>query len=77
LNDVMLNQVVVSFGDADVTKRVMLGIQQDGTCWCGPTVWKGQTAIRVSVSSWATTPADVEKSLAAMLRVAAEAKSMT
>ncbi len=74
LNEVVLNQVVVSFGDAEVTKRVMTGIQQDGTCWCGPTVWKGQSAMRISVSSWATTAADVEQSLAAMLRVAAAVK---
>lgn len=71
LNEVVLNQVVVSFGDAETTKVVMTGIQQEGSCWCGPTVWKGQTAMRISVSSWATTEADVEKSLAAMLRVAA------
>ncbi len=73
LNEVVLNQVVVSFGDADTTKRVMTGIQQEGTCWCGPTVWKGQSAMRISVSSWATTAADVEQSLAAMLRVAGAA----
>jgi glutamate/tyrosine decarboxylase-like PLP-dependent enzyme len=70
LNDVVLNQVLVSFGDAETTRRVIAGIQDDGTCWCGPTVWQGQTAMRISVSSWATTPADVEKSLDAMLRVA-------
>jgi glutamate/tyrosine decarboxylase-like PLP-dependent enzyme len=71
LNEVVLNQVVVRFGDAEKTKRVMTAIQQEGTCWCGPTVWKGQTAVRISVSSWATTEADVERSLAVMLRVAA------
>jgi hypothetical protein len=70
LNDVVLNQVLVSFGTPEVTRRVITAIQQDGTCWCGPTVWQGQTAMRISVSSWATTEADVEKSLSAMLRVA-------
>lgn len=71
LNDVVLNQVLVSFGDASTTNQVIAGLQQDGTCWCGGTVWQGQTAMRISVCSWATTDADVEKSLAAMLRVAA------
>jgi len=71
LNEVTLNQVLVSFGDADKTQRVIAGIQEDGTCWCGGTVWQGQTAMRISVSSWATTEADVERSLEAMLRVAA------
>lgn len=71
LNEVNLNQVLVSFGDADKTQRVIAGIQEDGTCWCGGTVWQGQTAMRISVSSWATTEADVERSLEAMLRVAA------
>jgi threonine aldolase len=72
LNDVVINQVLVSFGDADTTLRVIAAIQQDGTCWCGGTVWQGQTAMRISVSSWATTEDDVERSLAAMLRIAAE-----
>ncbi|MGE0126649.1 MAG: aspartate aminotransferase family protein [Blastocatellales bacterium] len=71
LNDVVINQVLVSFGDEQTTRRVIAGIQEDGTCWCGGTVWQGQTAMRISVSSWATTEADVERSLAAMLRVAA------
>lgn len=70
LNEVVLNQVLVSFGDAEKTNRVIAGIQADGTCWCGGTVWQGQTAMRISVSSWATTDADVEKSLEAMIRVA-------
>lgn len=70
LNEVVLNQVLVSFGDAETTRRVVAAIQQDGTCWCGGTVWHGQTAMRISVSSWATTEADVERSLVAMIRVA-------
>ena len=72
LNEVELNQVLVSFGEAETTRRVIAGIQEDGTCWCGGTVWQGHTAMRISVSSWATTEADVERSLEAMLRVAAE-----
>ncbi len=73
LNEVVLNQVLVSFGDAAATARVVAALQADGTCWCGPTVWQGQTAMRISVSSWATTEEDVERSLEAMLRVAGEA----
>ena len=70
LNDVVLNQVLVAFGDAETTNRVISGIQSDGTCWCGGTVWQGRTAMRISVSSWATTDEDVELSLEAMLRIA-------
>ena len=70
LNEVVLNQVVVSFGDEATTSRVIAALQADGTCWCGGTVWQGRPAMRISVSSWATTAADVEKSLAAILRVA-------
>lgn len=70
LNDVVLNQVLVSFGKAEKAKRVIAGIQQDGTCYCGGTVYQGQEAMRISVSSWATTGEDVEKSLTAMLRIA-------
>jgi glutamate/tyrosine decarboxylase-like PLP-dependent enzyme len=72
LNDVVINQVLVSFGRPEKTLAVMQRIQEDGTCWCGGTVWKNKTAMRISVSSWATTGADVEKSLAAMLRIARE-----
>jgi aromatic-L-amino-acid decarboxylase len=51
---------------------VIRRIQEDGTCWCGGTVWQGKAAMRISVSSWATTAADVEKSLAAIIRIALE-----
>ena len=70
LNQVDINQVLVSFGDAETTQQVIAGIQTDGTCWCGGTVWRGHTAMRISVSSWATTDEDVEHSLEAMIRVA-------
>ena len=72
LNEVALNQVMVAFGDAERTQRVIAALQADGTCWCGVTVWQGRTAMRISVSSWATTDADVEKSIAAIRRVAGE-----
>jgi glutamate/tyrosine decarboxylase-like PLP-dependent enzyme len=70
LNDVVLNQVVVSFGDAGRTRHVIEAIQQEGTCWAGGTVWQGRTGMRISVSSWATTDEDVERSLDAMVRCA-------
>ena len=70
LNEVVLNQVLVSFGGPERTNRVIAGIQAEGTCWCGGTVWQGRTAMRISVSSWATTEADVDASVQAMLRVA-------
>jgi glutamate/tyrosine decarboxylase-like PLP-dependent enzyme len=72
LNDVVLNQVVVAFGDDAETRAVIDAIQADGTCWCGPTVWKDRTAMRISVSSWATTTEDVERSLAAIIEIAGE-----
>ncbi|HWQ52896.1 MAG TPA: aminotransferase class V-fold PLP-dependent enzyme [Bryobacteraceae bacterium] len=73
LNEVTLNQVLVSFGDGETTGRVIERIQRDGTCWCGGTVWQGRTAMRISVASWATTAEDVEQSLRAMLRARREA----
>jgi hypothetical protein len=92
LNDVVINQVLVSFCSPELTRRVIAGIQQDGTCWCGGTVWQGRTAashstvrqgrrpvedsMRISVSSWATTDDDVEKSLEAILRIAAQVKAV-
>ncbi len=72
LNDVVLNQVLVNFGDDETTRRVIAAVQADGTCWCGGTVWHGRAAMRISVCSWATTADDVERSLAAMIRAASE-----
>jgi glutamate/tyrosine decarboxylase-like PLP-dependent enzyme len=72
LNEVVLNQVMVSFGEAETTRKVIAALQEDGTCWCGGTVWQGHTAMRLSVSSWATTDEDVERSLEAMIRITRE-----
>lgn len=74
LNEVVVNQVLVSFGDAETTRRVIAAIQQEGTCWAGASVWQGKTAMRISVSSWATTDEDVERSFEAIIRVAREVR---
>ncbi len=66
LNDVVLNQVVVEFGDPDRTDAIIDAIQREGTCWCGPTTWRGRRAMRVSVSGWSTTEADIDASVAAI-----------
>jgi glutamate/tyrosine decarboxylase-like PLP-dependent enzyme len=71
LNDVVFNQVLVSFGPPERTRRVIERIQRNGTCWCGGTEWQGRTAMRISVISWATTEADVDASLKAILAAAA------
>ncbi|HEU0172720.1 MAG TPA: aminotransferase class V-fold PLP-dependent enzyme [Blastocatellia bacterium] len=70
LNDVTLNQALVSFGDDETTRRVIEAVQAEGTSWLGGTVWQGRAAMRISVSSWATTEDDVERSLDAIIRVA-------
>ena len=72
VNDVVLNQVLVSFGDDARTDRVIAAIQRDGTCWMGGTTWRGRRLMRISVSNWSTTEADVDRSVAAILRIAAE-----
>ena len=76
LNDVVINQVLVSFGRPEVTREAIRRIQEDGTCWCGGTVWQGKTAMRISVSSWATTETDVKRSLHAIIRIANDCHSM-
>jgi glutamate/tyrosine decarboxylase-like PLP-dependent enzyme len=70
LNDVVLNQVLVSFGSPEETRAVIGHLQAGGVCWCGGTVWQGRTAMRISVSSWATTEADVQVSIEAMAQAA-------
>ena len=74
LNEVVINQVLVSFGDAAVTRAVIAKVQSEGTCWCGGTEWHGRAAMRISVSSWVTTAEDVEMSLAAIRRIAEECR---
>ena len=81
----MLNQVLVRFapsGEAGgapsdaadaLTRDVIARVQADGTCWLGGTTWHGMAAMRISVSSWATTADDVDRSAAAILRCAREA----
>ncbi|MFF5989609.1 pyridoxal phosphate-dependent decarboxylase family protein [Prauserella flavalba] len=72
-NDVVLNQVLVRFGDDARTDRVVDGVQREGTCWLGGTTWRGRRYLRVSVSNWSTTESDVDRSAEAILRVAASA----
>jgi glutamate/tyrosine decarboxylase-like PLP-dependent enzyme len=66
LNDVVLNQVLVAFGDPGSTDAIIAAIQDEGTCWCGPTTWHGRPAMRFSVSGWSTTEDDIDRSIAAV-----------
>jgi glutamate/tyrosine decarboxylase-like PLP-dependent enzyme len=71
LNDVVLNQVLVRFGDDDkLTRAVVRAVQDDGTCWLTGTTWQGRAAVRISVSNWTTDSSDVDRSVAAILRAA-------
>src|SRR5262245_17390454 len=72
LNDIVLNQVLVRFDSADganVTPAVIAGVQREGTCWCGPTGWQGEPAMRISVSNWQTSEQDVDRSADAIMGV--------
>lgn len=73
-NDIVLNQVVASIGSPELTSRVCQLAQLDGTCWFGTTRWKGRDAIRLSVSSWASTDEDISASLAAIARAVSTAR---
>ena len=69
LNDVVLNQVLVRFGDDDErTRAVIAGVQRGGEAWLGGTVWRGRAAARVSVSNWSTTEDDIDRLAAALGR---------
>jgi glutamate/tyrosine decarboxylase-like PLP-dependent enzyme len=67
VNDVVLNQVLVRFGDDQRTERVVAAVQRSGVCWMGSTTWHGMKLMRISVSGWATTEADVDLSIEAVL----------
>jgi hypothetical protein len=69
LNEVVLNQVLVRFGDDDaVTREAIERVQRGGEAWVGGTVWRGRAAARVSVSNWSTTEEDIDR-LAAAFRL--------
>ena len=70
-NEVVLNQVLVGFGDLSRTDAVIEAVQKDGTCWLGATTWQGKRLIRISVSNWTTTESDIDRSADAILRAAA------
>ena len=68
LNEVVINQVMARFGDDDAaTRAVIAAAQADGTCWMGETTWHGKVAMRLSVSNWSTTRADIARSADAIL----------
>lgn len=67
LHDVVLNQVLVSFGSDSMTNRVIDAVQAEGTCWAGGTTWQGRAAMRLSVSGWETTTDDIDRSAAAIV----------
>ncbi len=71
-NEIILNQVLVSFGSDERTDRVIAAVQRDGTCWMGGTTWRGRRFMRISVSNWSTTEEDVDRSVAAIRRLFAE-----
>jgi hypothetical protein len=66
VNDVVLNQVLFRVGDGDFTDRVERRVQEEGTCWLGATTWRGERLLRISVSNWSTTEADVDLSVEAI-----------
>lgn len=68
LHDVVLNQVLVSFGTDAMTDDVIAAVQAEGTCWAGGTIWQGRKAMRLSVSGWETTANDIEQSAEAIIR---------
>ena len=72
-NDVVLNQVLVGFGTDERTDRLIAAVQRDGTCWMGGTTWRGRRYMRISVSNWSTTDADVDRSVAAIRRLLLDA----
>jgi hypothetical protein len=70
LNDVVLNQILVRATTDELTTAMVDAVQKDGTCWCGPTVWQGSSAMRISISGWATSDQDIEKSAHAIIAAA-------
>lgn len=72
VNEVVLNQVLIRVGDAELTTRLERAIQEDGTAWLGGTTWRGERLLRIAVSNWSTTADDVDRVVAALGRLRAE-----
>ena len=70
LNEVVLNQVLVRAATDDQTLALVAAVQQDGTCWVGPTMWQDRPAMRISISGWATTADDIRQSAGAIIAAA-------
>jgi glutamate/tyrosine decarboxylase-like PLP-dependent enzyme len=70
LNEIALNQVLVRAASDEQTAALVDAVQREGTCWCGPTLWKGRPAMRISVSGWATSEEDIENSAQAIVAAA-------
>jgi aromatic-L-amino-acid decarboxylase len=70
LNEIVLNQVLVRAASDEQTVALVDAVQREGTCWCGPTLWKGRPAMRISVSGWATSEEDIENSAQAIVAAA-------
>jgi glutamate/tyrosine decarboxylase-like PLP-dependent enzyme len=77
LNDVVLNQVLVRAAADGQTHALIAAVQQDGTCWCGPTVWQRRPAMRISICGWATTAEDIRRSADAIIAAAHQAGEIT
>lgn len=76
VNEVVLNQILVSFGSDAVNRATIDNIQRDGTCWCGGTSWNGRWVMRVSIASWSTSDDDIRISFEAMQRAAQQARAV-
>jgi glutamate/tyrosine decarboxylase-like PLP-dependent enzyme len=76
LNDVVLNQVLVQLpGGDDANRAAVAAVQRDGTCWLGGTTWNGSYVLRASISNWATTDEDVDRSADAIMHAAQSVSS--
>jgi glutamate/tyrosine decarboxylase-like PLP-dependent enzyme len=71
-NEIALNQVLARFGSDERTEALIEAVQRDGTCWMGGTTWRGRRYMRISVSNWSTTEADVDRSVDAIERLLAD-----
>jgi aromatic-L-amino-acid decarboxylase len=71
-NKVVLNQIVASYGSQTRTEAIRSHLIDAGIAWCGPTQWKGHAALRISISGWATTTLDVQKTLEALAKAIKE-----
>jgi glutamate/tyrosine decarboxylase-like PLP-dependent enzyme len=75
LTEVVINQVLFRFEDDQTTDQILRQVVDSGEAWMSGTAFDGRKAIRLSVSNWQTSSADISRTLEAFRHAARQSLS--